>query len=312
MTTYKWEQVLTFVEEMGGLVTTRQLSQQLWPEAKSERSMLEVLQRNHENGLIQRPSAESYRQFKIPEPFLWLTLDGILFVAANRYGIHLDKPARITQKWLRQTKSQLREAGLSWREKPGWNTLEHSFAVVDFRLRVKRDVAALSDLEIEQAFAEHLFRSDADTVKYRYPNDNSGDVEEKEVQPDDFFILVYHHRARDGKKARLHLPVEIDRATHEVGNFGRKAVAGAKWLTSDAYRQRFDHAVGGVWLVVTTGGKRLDNIMAETAQQGVSANHLYTTFPAIDEAENIFTDPIWQMAGADAPLALYPLDHLEA
>jgi hypothetical protein len=47
--------------------------------------------------------------------------------------------------------------------------------------------------------------------------------------------------------------VEIDRAKFAHGPFAEKSVKYARWLKTEAFRQRF-HADGGVWLVVTEGG----------------------------------------------------------
>lgn len=52
-------------------------------------------------------------------------------------------------------------------------------------------------------------------------------------------------------------------------------------------------------LTVTTGQKRLENLLAITEEVGGKARFWFTTFERILHAD-ILVDPIWNVAGADS------------
>ena len=88
----------------------------------------------------------------------------------------------------------------------------------------------------------------------------------KRVYPDSYFVIVDRQRAAQGLVARMRLLLELDNSTHANERFGREKVApGLAYVKSEEYKTRFG-ANSGRWLVVTTGERRMTNLMRQTHQ----------------------------------------------
>jgi hypothetical protein len=103
----------------------------------------------------------------------------------------------------------------------------------------------------------------------------------------------------------MRLLLELDNSTHANERFGREKVApGLAYIKSGEYKARFG-ANSGRWLVVTTGERRMTNLMRQTHQvAGRGAKvFLFTTFDQLENG-NILTDPVWYQVGSEKPMSL--------
>ena len=113
---------------------------------------------------------------------------------------------------------------------------------------------------------------------------------------DGFFVV------RSRKKLYAYL-LEIDKGTHSNPAFvDEKVRPGVVYLTSPLYEQRFGVKYGR-YLVVTAGGKRLENMMKQTERVQGGEAFYFTTFAAVSP-ETVLTGPIWRKPGTDNPFAL--------
>ena len=71
-----------------------------------------------------------------------------------------------------------------------------------------------------------------------------------------------------------------------------------EYYRSGKYHARY-HTKSMRILTVTTGQKRLENLLAITEEVGGKARFWFTTFERILHAD-ILVDPIWNVAGADS------------
>jgi hypothetical protein len=79
---------------------------------------------------------------------------------------------------------------------------------------------------------------------------------------------------------------------------------GVAYLTSPIYETRFGVAYGR-FLVITSGGKRLENMLRHAKRVKGGEVFYFTTFAAVTP-ETLFTAPIWNAPGKDKPFALIP------
>ena len=94
-------------------------------------------------------------------------------------------------------------------------------------------------------------------------------------------------------------------ATHDNTSFGiEKAAAGAAYIQSDLYRQRFG-ANAGRWLIVTTSEVRMKNLMRQTKKRVEKFSQLFffTTLDQIN-VNNILSRPIWWQVDNGNPVTL--------
>jgi hypothetical protein len=221
-------------------------------------------------------------------------------------GVQVDPPANQGENQMRKLAKQLRDQGIRWLREPRWMQLAHDLAVVDFRFAVEQAVGEVPGLSLEAWLHESKFRSDGDTVEYRIAG-RDGKVRraKKRVYPDSYFVIVDERRVAQGELARARLLLEIDQATHSNPRFGREKVApGVAYINSPQYRVRFGDN-SGRWLVVTTGERRMKNLLHQThhvAGNGAGI-FLFTTFDRL-ETGNVLTDPIWRLVGREDPLPL--------
>jgi hypothetical protein len=297
--------ILLTIHEYGRVLARRHLKHVFWPDA-TLRAAQKRLARLVDNGYLARPTAQQRRTQPIPEPIYWLGWKGILWVA-GQHGVVVNPPANQGENQMRKLAKQLRDRGIRWLREPRWMQLAHDLAVVDFRLVVERAVGEMPALHLEKWIFESAFRSDGDAVEYRIKG-RDGQVKQvkKRVYPDSYFVIVDQHRAAQGELARARFLLELDNATHANERFGREKVApGLAYIRSPQYKARFGDN-SGRWLVVTTGERRMRNLMRQARQVAgtEAATFLFTSFVQL-ETGNVLTEPVWWQVGREDPIPLF-------
>ncbi len=88
------------------------------------------------------------------------------------------------------------------------------------------------------------------------------------IRPDGFFILSTSEHL-------IRYLLEIDRSTEDNPRFLReKILPGLAYVKSQAYGERFGHR-SGRWLVVTTGERRLANMLSQAEQWECQGQFLF-------------------------------------
>ena len=297
--------LLLMIFAYDGFLAFRHLKQVFWPGA-TDRAAQRRLAKLVKNAYLDKPTPQQRRTQPIPEPIYWLGWKGILWVAAQM-GVVVEPPANEGENQMRKLARRLRDQGIRWLREPRWIQISHDLAIVEIRIAVERAVEGVPGLGLEMWLHESEFRSDGDTVKYRITDrDNKVGWVEKRVYPDSFFVIEDRHRAAQGELARARLLLEVDNATHPNNRFGQQKVApGLAYIRSPEYAARFGSNTGR-WLVVTTGQRRMRNLMRQTHQvAGTGAGvFLFTTFDQL-ETGNVLTDPVWWQVGRKEPIPLF-------
>jgi len=296
--------ILSAIYECDGVLARRHLRYMFFPDT-TLRALQKRLLKLINNHYLARPTDQQWKTKPIPEPIYWLDWKGIIWVAGQN-NVAVSPPANTGENQMRRLAKQLHDRGIRWVREPRWFQLSHDLAVVDFRLAVERAVSEVPSLSLEEWRHEDEFRSDGDTVGYQI-TDRDGKVKQgkKLVYPDSYFVIVDRQRAAQGLLARARLLLELDNATHANERFGREKVApGLAYIKSPEYKARFG-ANSGRWLVVTTGERRMRNLMRQTRQvAGAGArNFLFMTFDQL-KTGNILTEPVWWQVGREEPISL--------
>ena len=183
-----------------------------------------------------------------------------------------------------------------WRKEPRWFQIEHDLAVNDFRLDLVE--ACLHDpmIKLETWIPENDFWAYPDTITYSY----QGKQISRKIRPDGFFTLTT-------KEHRLRYLLEIDRSTEDNPRFNReKILPGLAYMKSQVYEERFGHR-SGRWLVVTTGERRMANMLSQARQADTKGLFYFTVFDKIT-ARTLLQSPIWYRADRREPVPLIFLD----
>lgn len=294
--------ILFALERYDGVLAKRHLKALFWPEA-SQRAMEMRLAHLHTHQYIAWPTREHWRTRPIPEPVCWLGWQGALWLAGQR-GLPVAYPPVINEARLKALAAALKEQGQRWVREPRWNQLAHDLAVVDVRLSVERAVQATPGLSLEQWVNESAFRAEPSVVPYTVTL-KSGKVLHKKrgVIPDGCFVLVDEDRKRQGLPARARFLLEVDMGTHSTTDFfEEKMLAGWAYLQSAAHRDRFGTNVGQ-WLVVTTGGERLEHLVRQAQRTEAARIALFSVLDDV-RAANPMAHPIWRRAVGEARTSL--------
>lgn len=288
-----------------GVLARRHLKRMFWQNA-SLRAMLRRLSLLVEHDYLARPSRCQWKTKPIPEAIYWLDYRGAIWIA-EQMGLEIEPPKNSGENQMRKLQRTLREQGAPWMREPRWGKIHHDLTVVDFRLSLERSVGELPNISIEQWVRESEFRSNMDTIEFRIKDKDGKVVRAKRgVCPDFFFVISDEGRKKSGKTHRLPILLEIDMGTHPVSSrFKRqKAAPYAAYIKSPAYKERFGFETG-VWLMVTTGRRRLRNLIKQT-EGTVGPDSAYFFFTLFSElGGNILTAPIWHQAGRDEPGPLF-------
>lgn len=174
--------------------------------------------------------------------------------------------------------------------------LEHTLAIVDFYLNLRRAVERQADaglqpaVEMERWLPEMLCRHE-----YEIRATHGGGWKTEVFKPDAFVRLT-----EAGTNAYRPYFVEIDLGHTSSNQFVGKLLSHQRYLESGLFAQMY----GGTafqTLVVTTSENRRDNLRGLVEEQG-SGLFWFTTFAAIEERGAL--QPIWHVPGGDACAAL--------
>jgi hypothetical protein len=183
-----------------------------------------------------------------------------------------------------------------WRKEPRWFQLEHDLAVTDFRLDMIQACQHDSDIGLETWIPESEFWAYPDKVTYSYQDKKL----KRNIRPDGFFML-------NTGEHRMRYLLEIDRSTEDNPRFFReKILPGMAYIKSDAYEKRFGHR-SGRWLVVTTGERRMNNMLSQAKQARVKGLFYFTTFDKITP-QTLLQSPVWKRADRKDLVPLVFLD----
>ena len=122
----------------------------------------------------------------------------------------------------------------------------------------------------------------------------------RNIRPDGYFLL-------STPKHFLRYLLEIDRSTEDNPRILReKIIPGLAYIKTKAYEERFGHR-SGRWLVVTTGEKRLKNMLRQARRGKAKGLFYFTTYDQLNAATILHT-PIWQRADRNEKVPLLFID----
>ena len=255
------KRIMEAIHAYDGMLGFSQIQRMFFTGKSQTEQRLKLL---YQHRYVNRPNREQRR--KIPEMVYWLDRFGAV-VVANLAGIHLKE--------------------FTWRKKPRWFQVEHDLAVNDFRLDLEDACQSSQEVEIETWIPESEFWSYPDRIEYVYQDRKKP----RNIRPDGFFILKT-------KKHRIRYLLEIDRSTEDNPRFLReKILPGLAYIKSKAYKERFGHTTGR-WLVVTTGRRRLNNMLSQSRLAKAKGLFVFTTFDKVDPNTILF-EPIWRRDDRD-------------
>lgn len=215
----------------------------------------------YQNRYLNRPDREQ-RQ-RLPEMIYWLDKRGSEIVASLN-GTHIRE--------------------FTWRKEPRWFQVEHDLAVNDFRMNLEEACQNTPDINLEVWVPESEFWAYPDLIQYSY---NSRQMKRR-IRPDGYFTVTT-------EKNRIRYLLEIDRSTEDNPRFLReKILPGLAYLKSQAYEERFGHR-SGRWLVVTTGRRRLNNMLHQAKKAQTKGLFYFTTYDKLSVGTILFS-PIWRRA----------------
>lgn len=264
------KRILEAVHAYDGLLSFAQIQRLFFTGKSQTEQRLKLL---YQHGYLARPNKEQRR--RLPEMVYWLDQKGAECVASL-------------------SGTPIRE--FYWRKEPRWFQVEHDLAVNDFRLDMLAACSQASPAKLETWIPESEFWAFPDKVTYSL----QGRTAKRNIRPDGFFIL-------NTGKHRLRCLLEIDRSTEDNPRFYReKLLPGLAYLTSSAYEERFGHR-SGRWLVITTGERRLANMLSQARKAKADGHFYFTTFDKISPA-TLLQSPIWRRADSEEQVSLLLLD----
>jgi len=264
------KRILESVHAYDGMLGFSQIQRMFFTGKSQAEQRMKLL---YQHKYVNRPSKEQRK--RLPEMIYWLDKAGAEIVAS------LDS-------------TPLKE--FTWRKQPRWFQVEHDLAVNDFRLDLEE--ACHNNLEVQLVtwVPESEFWAYPDKVEYEYIQRRLA----RKIRPDGFFMLTF-------SKHEIRYLLEIDRSTEDNPRFYReKILPGLEYIKTKAYEQRFGHR-SGRWLVVTTGGRRLANMMSQARRAKTRGFFYFTTFAQVSP-ETILFSPIWHRVDRDEPVPLVILD----
>lgn len=291
--------ILHTIYEVGGVMAKRQIKEMFWPN-KTWRAMEKRLSKLYHNGFIDWPDRDQWRGEPIPEAVCWLGWKGAMLLAQS-WGLQINPPTNINENQLRNLQSLLRKGDFHWMREPRWIQLAHDITVVDIRLLLDKAIRKRPDLTLSEWLHEGVFRSNMDIMEYQVEDRNGLTRKVKKgICPDAFIVIDDEQRKLNGQPYRARFLLEIDNATHDNPSFGlEKALPGAAYMGSPAYKQRFGQN-SGRWLVVTTAGqRRMENLIRQTEQKAGrdAALFYFSTFEQL-KTHDLLTAQIWLQAGS--------------
>lgn len=300
--------IMNMIYNCDGVMAVDHLWRAFWP-GKTLRAVQRRVQKLCEAGYLARPTRHQYRTKPIPQAIVWLGWRGILHLA-EQGGVLVKPPSNPQSEYqLKDLAETLRKHGFHWAWRPRWGKVAHDLRVIDFRLAVKEAVKKEPELALEEWLSESIFRSDMDVVTFTtWGKGGEAREEERGVVPDAVFAITDEKPRRRGEPFLARHLLELDMASHSNPSFGRDKVAPyTAYIGSPQYRKRFD-SNSGRWLVVTTGRRRMRNLMRQTRRRVVGRLAEIFYFTVFDDVEvgNVLMDPIWWRVDSSEPVALFP------
>ena len=264
------KRILEAIHAYDGMLSFSQI-QRIFFSSKSQAELRMRLLYQHK--YVNRPSLNERR--RIPEMIYWLDRNGAEVVSSLN-GSALPE--------------------FIWRKEPRWFQVEHDLAVNDFRLDLEAACRAAPDVTLETWIPESEFWAYPDQITYNV----RGNQIKRRIRPDGFFTLTTgSHRFR--------YLLEIDRSTEDNPRFLReKVLPGLAYLKSEAYAERFGHH-SGRWLVVTTGERRLNNMLHQARRGDTKGLFYFTTYDRLN-VETVLSAPIWRRADRLDAVPLFFMD----
>jgi hypothetical protein len=263
-------QILEAIHVYDGLLSFSQIQRLFFScESQAERRLMLLYQHK----FVNRPTYDERR--RLPEMVYWLDRRGAEIVASLE-GTSL--------------------SDFAWRKEPRWFQMEHDLAVNTFRLDLQAACKSSKNITLENWVPESEFWAYPDKVTYTYYDREM----KRNIRPDGFFILnTGDHRIR--------YLLEIDRSTEDNPRFLReKVLPGLAYIRSKAYEERFGHR-SGRWLVVTTGERRLRNMLQQARKGDAKGLFYFTTYERIN-VKSMLVSPIWQRSDRVEPIPMLFLD----
>jgi hypothetical protein len=258
--------ILEAIHAYDGLLSFSQVKRLFFSGKSQAEQRLKLL---YQNGYLNRPDRK--QRLRLPEMVYWLDKRGAEVVASLE-GL------------------SLRE--FTWRQEPRWFQIEHDLSVNDFRLDLEQACREYPQVSLETWVPESEFQAYPDRVEYTH----NGEKVRRYIRPDGFFLL-------GTEQHRIRYLLEIDRGTEDNPRFLRdKILPGLAYIKSQAYDERFGHR-SGRWLVVTTGGRRMANMLLQARRADTKGVYYFTTFDQINPSTLLFA-PIWRRADRDEPMPL--------
>ena len=248
--------ILEAIHAFDGMLGFSQIKRLFFTGKSQAEERLKLL---YQHGYLGRPDKDQRR--RLPEMIYWLDRRGAELVASLN-------------------STTLVEIG--WRKEPRWFQVEHDLAVNDFRLDLMEGCQSNPEVTLETWVPESDFWAFPDSVTYTYSDRKM----RRKIRPDGFFML-------STPRNRIRYLLEIDRSTEDNPRFLReKVLPGLAYIKSQVYEDRFGH-LSGRWLVVTTGERRLSNMLEQARRANTKGLFYFTTFSQVNAA-TILMAPIWR------------------
>jgi hypothetical protein len=262
--------ILEAIHAYDGVLSFSQIQRMFFTGKSQAEERLKLL---YQNKYLNRP--DEIQRRRLTEMIYWLDRNGANLIA-SRQGIPLGE--------------------LGWRQEPRWFQVDHDLAVNDFRLTLQETLSQMTSVTMESWIPESEFWAYPDTITYSY----NGHSIKRKIIPDGFFVLAH-------AKLRIRYLLEIDRSTEDNPRFLReKILPGLAYLKTQAYEARFGHR-SGRWIVVTTGERRLKNMLLQAKHAKAEGLFYFTTFAQITR-EKLLDSPIWHRADREEPVPLIFVD----
>lgn len=172
--------------------------------------------------------------------------------------------------------------------------LEHTLAMNEFRIAVSQ-ACTQHAWQIVKWVSENEIKAGYDRV--RVP----GKKRPVALLPDSYFSI------RVPDRGVTHFFLELDRGTMTVPRFREKVLAYVAYYKSGGYAKRYGARGFRVLTVVDgIGSGRVDNLaQASSEVRGIGRRFWFAHRDDLT-AKTVFDVPVWQIAGADDKLALFP------
>jgi hypothetical protein len=264
------KRILEAIHHYDGMLSFSQIKRLFFTGKSQAELRLKLL---YQNRYVNRPDKEQRR--RLPEMIYWLDKKGAAILASID-GTPISE--------------------FAWRKKPREFQVEHDIAVNNFRLDVVEVCSIDPVVSLESWIPESEFWSYPDQIEYEY----NGNKLKRFIRPDGFFTMTTD-------KNRLRYLLEIDRSTEDNPRFLReKILPGLAYLRSDIYEERFGYR-NGRWLVVTTGERRMKNMLRQAKKAKAKGLFYFTIYDDIKAGTLLFS-PIWQRADRIEPVPLLFID----